>query len=124
MTLSRYFLFFLLVLPPAFCWAEAQEKTRNIDPWEGVNRKLFAFNDSLDRWLLRPVAKGYNVVMPEFARTGVTNFITNIYEFNSFLNSILQGEVVGAGHAGGRFLVNSTLGLLGFFDVASKVGMP
>lgn len=123
MTLSRYLLLALLVLPPAFSWAEEVDNSRNIDPWEGLNRKIFTFNDGLDRWVLRPVAKGYKSVMPEFAQQGVTNFITNIYEFNSFFNALLQGEVGGAGHAGGRFLVNSTLGLLGFFDVASPMGI-
>jgi len=123
MTLSRCFLLALLFLPPVALWAEEQEKTRNIDPWEPVNRKIYGFNDTLDRWLIRPVAEGYRFVMPDFAEQGVTNFITNIYEFNSFFNSLLQWEFIGATHAGGRFLVNSTLGLLGLFDVATPMGI-
>jgi len=121
MTLSRYIALALLVLSPVLWSAESQEK--NVDPWESVNRKVFVFNDTLDRWVLKPVAKGYKFVTPNFAQVGVTNFITNIYEFNSFYNSLLQGELAGAGRAGGRFLVNSTLGLFGLFDVASPMGI-
>jgi len=123
MTLSRLCLLALLVFSPPFVWAVEPEKTRNIDPWEPVNRKIFEFNDTLDRWVLRPVAVGYRYVTPDFAEQGITNFIVNIYEFNSFFNSLLQGEFRGATHAGGRFLVNSTLGLLGLFDVATPMGI-
>ena len=122
MTLTRYFLLALLVFHVPALWAE-QETARNVDPWEPLNRKIYVFNDTLDRWVLTPVAKGYKYVMPDVAERGVTNFINNIYEFNSVLNSLLQGEIVGATHAGGRFLVNSTLGLLGFIDVATPMGI-
>jgi phospholipid-binding lipoprotein MlaA len=61
--------------------------------------------------------------MPDAAQRGVTNFIANIYEFNSFFNSLLQGEFVGSAHAGGRFVINSTVGLFGFIDVASSLGI-
>jgi phospholipid-binding lipoprotein MlaA len=123
MSLSRFFLLALLALPPALSWAEGQQKSRNIDPWESVNRKIYVFNDTLDQEILRPVAKGYKYVMPDLAERGVTNFILNIYEFNSFFNSLLQGEFIGASQAAGRFLVNSTLGLLGFVDVATPMGI-
>ena len=96
---------------------------KNIDPWEPFNRKMFAFNDTLDRWVLKPVATGYAFVMPEFAQTGVSNFIANIYGFNSFYNSLLQGEFKGAMQSGGRFLINSTLGIAGLFDVATPMGL-
>jgi len=123
MTLSRLCLLALLVLSPSYVWAAEPEKTRNIDPWEPLNRKIFAFNDTLDRWIVRPTAVGYRYVTPDFAEQGISNFIVNIYEFNSFFNSLLQGEFRGATQAGGRFLVNSTLGLLGFFDVATPMGI-
>lgn len=123
MSLSRFFMLALLAFPPALSWAEEQQKTRNIDPWESVNRKIYVFNDTLDQQILRPVAKGYKYVMPDPAERGVTNFISNIYEFNSFFNSLLQGEFIGASKAAGRFLVNSTLGLLGFVDVATPMGI-
>ena len=123
MNLSRSLLLTLLVTLSPTLWAEEPEKTGNIDPWEPFNRKVYVFNDTLDTWVLRPVAKGYKFVMPDVAQHGVTNFILNIYEFNSFFNSLFQGEFVGASQAGGRFLVNSTLGLLGFIDVATPMGI-
>lgn len=123
MPLSRYLLLAMLAFTSGCSWAQEQERTRDVDPWEPVNRKIFVFNDTLDHWILTPVAKGYKFVMPDFAEQGVTNFIANIYEFNSFYNSLLQGEFLGATKAGGRLLVNSTLGLLGFFDVATPMGI-
>jgi len=121
MTLARYFLLLFLLVPMSLAWSAEQEK--NIDPWESMNRRLFAVNDTLDKYLLRPVAKGYRFVMPDPAERGVTNFINNIYEFNSVINSLLQGRLEGAAQSGGRFMVNTTLGLLGFFDVASAMGI-
>ena len=124
MPLPRLILLILLfALPSGLSWAEGQDKPGSIDPWEGLNRKIYVFNDTLDQWVVRPVAKGYKYVMPDLAEQGITNFILNIYEFNSFFNSLLQGEFVGATHAGARFLVNTTLGLLGFVDVATPMGI-
>jgi phospholipid-binding lipoprotein MlaA len=123
MTLSRYLLVVLLVFPPALLWAEEEVKSTDVDPWEPLNRKVFAFNDTLDAWVLRPVAKGYKFVMPDIAQTGVNNFILNIYEFNSFFNSLLQGEFTGAARAGGRLLINTTLGMFGLVDVATPMGI-
>lgn len=120
MRLFRYLLLALLLCPFSGAWAAGDG---NIDPWEPFNRKMYVFNDTLDRWVLKPVARGYKFVMPDFAEKGVTNFILNIYEFNSFFNSLLQGQFVGATQAGGRFVVNSTLGLLGFIDVATGMGI-
>jgi phospholipid-binding lipoprotein MlaA len=127
MALSRIFLLFLLAIPVVSPAAEenvlAAAGHKNMDPWESFNRKMYTFNDTLDRWLLKPVAEGYAFVMPDFAQQGVTNFITNIYGFNSFYNSLLQGELKGAMQSGGRFLVNSTVGLAGLLDVATPMGL-
>lgn len=123
MILLRCFLLTLLVIVSPGLWAEDSEEKREVDPWESYNRKVYVFNDTLDTWVLRPVAKGYKFVLPEVAQQGVTNFIFNIYEFNSFFNSLFQGEFVGAGKAGGRFLINSTLGLAGLIDVATPMGI-
>ena len=124
MALLRLVLLVLLTaVPAARSSAATPEEARNIDPWESVNRKIFVFNDTLDRWILRPAAEGYKYVMPDFAERGVTNFILNIYEFNSFFNALLQAEFTGAARAGGRFAVNSTLGLLGLLDVATPMGI-
>jgi phospholipid-binding lipoprotein MlaA len=122
MTLARYFLVFLLAIPMAS--AQGVEEAKNIDPWESMNRRVFAFNETLDKYLLKPVARGYRFVLPDFAQRGVTNFISNIYEFNDVINSILQGRAEGAAQSSGRFVINTTLGLLGVFDVATPMGIP
>lgn len=93
------------------------------DPWEGMNRGIFAFNEFLDRNLLKPVAKGYQRVTPQFVDDGVSNFFGNLAEVPSFVNHVLQWRLQDAGLDGGRFAVNTTIGLLGLFDVASKLGI-
>ena len=93
------------------------------DPWEGFNRKVYAFNDGLDK-VVRPVAVGYDKIMPDPFQRGVGNFFRNLDAPVTFVNQILQGKVAQSADTFGRFLINSTIGLLGFFDVATKVGMP
>lgn len=106
---------FLLVLTPL----QAEEA----DPFESFNRSVFVFNDTLDRWVLKPVAQGYVRVTPDPIQTGVGNFFDNLRQPGDGINHLLQGEFRQAGHSGGRFLVNTTVGILGFFDVASHWGM-
>ena len=93
------------------------------DPWEGFNRRVFVFNEFLDRNLLKPVAKGYQRITPEFVSNGVSNVFSNLGEVPSFVNHVLQGRLTEAGQDGGRFAVNTTLGLVGLFDVASRMGI-
>ena len=93
------------------------------DPWEGFNRKMYAFNDGLDK-VVRPVAVGYDKVMPDPLQRGVGNFFRNLDAPVTFVSSILQGKFAQSADVFGRFLVNTTIGLLGFFDVASKAGIP
>jgi phospholipid-binding lipoprotein MlaA len=95
----------------------------DIDPWESYNRKMHAFNMGFDRVLLRPVARGYDAIMPDAPQRGVRNFFRNLSYPVTFLNLLLQGKFEESANATGRFLVNSTLGLFGFFDVASKGGL-
>lgn len=95
----------------------------DIDPWEPLNRKIFVFNDTLDKYVLLPTAKGYRFVMPDPAERSVSNFIANIYEFNSVFNSLLQGRPDHALQSGARFLVNTTVGLAGLLDVATPMGI-
>lgn len=102
----------------------ASVEASNVDPWEPMNRKIFAFNDGLDDYLLRPIAKGYRAVTPDPVENGVNNFISNIYEFNTIINSTLQGRFGNAFDSLGRLLINSTVGVLGVFDVASAIGVP
>lgn len=93
------------------------------DPWEGFNRKIYAFNDGLDK-VVRPVAVGYDKVMPDPFQRGVGNFFRNLDAPVTFVNQILQGKVTQSADTFGRFLINSTIGLLGFFDIASRMGIP
>ena len=94
------------------------------DPWEGCNRRVFAFNDVLDRYALKPVARGYKAVTPEPVQTGVGNFFSNLGEVRTVLNSLLQGKFQRSGETTARLLFNSIFGLAGIFDVAEKMGLP
>lgn len=102
---------------------QVQPSDPDIDPWESYNRKIHAFNMGFDRVLMRPVARGYDAIMPDAPQRGVRNFFRNLAYPVTFLNLLLQGKFEESANATGRFLVNSTLGLLGFFDVASKGGL-
>ena len=88
------------------------------DPWEPLNSKVFEFNRQLDRWVLKPVAKGYNFIVPNVVQVGVSNFFYNIRVTPRFMNNLFQGKFKGAGIEAGRFLINTTAGVGGFFDVA------
>jgi phospholipid-binding lipoprotein MlaA len=93
------------------------------DPFEGFNRAMFGFNEGVDNAVLRPVASGYKAVVPEPARDCVGNVFANINDIFVGINSLLQGKVGEAVSDACRVVVNSTVGLLGCFDVASKVGL-
>ena len=93
------------------------------DPFEELNRDIFIFNEKLDEKLLKPAALTYRKVTPQFARTGVTNFFNNLEEIDTTINQVLQGEIKYAFNDAGRFVINSTIGLFGLIDVASKMGL-
>ncbi|AGP80869.1 surface lipoprotein [Alteromonas mediterranea MED64] len=94
------------------------------DPFEPVNRKLWDFNwDVLDAYILRPVTVTYVTVMPQAARTGLVNITDNLQEPANFLNNMFQGKVDDGLDSLARFLINTTVGLVGTFDVASKIGI-
>jgi phospholipid-binding lipoprotein MlaA len=93
------------------------------DPFEGFNRAIFAFNDGLDAALIRPLAKGYETVLPGPVRTGVSNFYNNIGDLFISVNSLLQGKPADAVGDVARFAFNSTFGIAGLFDVATGMGL-
>ena len=93
------------------------------DPFEDLNRDIFIFNEKLDEKLLKPAAITYRKVTPQFARTGVTNFFNNLEEIDTTVNQLLQGEIKYALNDASRFAINSTIGLFGLIDVASKMGL-
>ena len=93
------------------------------DPFEDINRDIFIFNEKLDEKLLKPAAIAYRKVTPQFARSGVTNFFNNLEEIDTTINQVLQGEIKYAFNDAGRFVINTTIGLFGLIDVASKMGL-
>lgn len=94
------------------------------DPLEPVNRAIYSFNETADKYVLRPVAKGYVAITPDFVRTGMRNFLTNIVYPVTIVNQYAQGEFAKGSRDLGRFLVNSTVGIGGLIDVAQYWGMP
>ena len=94
------------------------------DPFEGLNRGVHEFNYVVDSVLFDPLASVYNTVLPEFARTGVHNFLENIEAPVVFVNSLLQGDPQNVFVTFWRFVFNSTLGVAGVFDIATDLGMP
>ncbi len=113
----------LLVLCATGCATVPAGKPDPRDPWEKFNRSMYVFNDSLDRAIAKPVAKGYKKVTPQIVRTGISNVITNLDQVSTIVNALLQGKVKQAGNDSARFLLNSTLGLGGLFDPASAAGL-
>lgn len=100
-----------------------EEGLDEYDPWEPLNTQVFEFNRQVDRWVLKPVAKGYNVVVPNPVQVGISNFFYHLRFPPRFFNNIFQGKWKGAGVEVGRFLVNSTFGFAGFVDVADDMDL-
>jgi phospholipid-binding lipoprotein MlaA len=112
----------LLALAATGC-ASAPGRTSNEDPWEGMNRGIYKFNDTVDRATLKPVAKAYNKVTPHWLRIGIGNFFHNLAYPTTAANQFLQGKGKLGLRDTGRFLINTTLGLAGIFDVATAMGL-
>ena len=115
----------LLALTAVFAAPAAAEEDELVwDPWEPMNRVTHEFNEFADRWVLEPVAKGYDYVVPERVQRSVENFYDNLAFPARLANDLLQLKVVKAFEDTGRFITNSTIGVAGFFDVASAGGIP
>ena len=93
------------------------------DPLESFNRGVYKVNDALDKAILKPVAKGYRAVVPLPFRGGVSNFFNNLRDVPIAFNGLLQGRFRQAASDSGRFVINSSIGLFGIFDVASNLGL-
>ncbi len=102
----------------------ASEREPNPDPFEPVNRVLFTINDYGDRYIAEPIAKGYEKATPMAVRRGANNFFSNLRYPITIINDFLQGKVRQGGADLTRFLMNSTVGLLGIFDPATAAGFP
>ncbi len=114
--------FLPLLLLLAGCQSALDKDGYAYDPYENVNRKIYGFNDALDRNLLKPVAKGYDTVMPQFAQNRVEDFFGNLDDVNSLGNSMLQFKGEQSLRVLARIINNTFFGLLGLFDVATPLG--
>lgn len=94
------------------------------DPWEEFNRAIFSFNEVLDDNVLKPTAKFYHTATPAVVDDSVTHFFQNLAELKTVINDLLQGKFKQAGLDTARFLINTSVGFLGFFDVATHFGLP
>lgn len=103
--------------------ASTPGRTTDADPWQGVNRGIYKFNDTLDRAALKPVAKGYRTITPRWFRTGVGNFFSNLSYPATIVNQLLQGKGKLGLKDTGRFLLNTTVGIGGLLDVATPLGL-
>jgi phospholipid-binding lipoprotein MlaA len=106
------------------CSTPSPESLAQHDPWEKTNRDVFDFDVKLDRNVARPIAKGYRAAVPEPVRDGIHNAITNLNSPVILANDVLQGDGDKAANTFGRIMINSTVGLGGLIDVASKLGIP
>ncbi|KAF1712837.1 hypothetical protein CSC73_00665 [Pseudoxanthomonas sacheonensis] len=110
--------------PAAGAAASPEESPAVFDPWERFNRRMHRFNNALDRSVARPVAKAYVKAVPAPVRSKVGNFFDNLGQPGTAVNALLQGKFKHSAQAMGRFLVNSTIGVAGLFDPASRLKMP
>lgn len=117
MIISKYIKLILITLLFSATIAIAEENPK--DPYEGFNRGVYKFNDTIDGAILKPIAMGYNYVTPDVAKKGVNNFYNNITDFITAVNSFLQLNFEQGMTDAGRVIVNTTVGLLGFIDVSS-----
>ena len=104
-------------------FAKADEEGDEYDPWEPFNTSVFEFNRKLDKYALKPVAQGYDFIIPDFVQVGISNMFYNLRFPQRFLNNVFQGKVKGAGIEVGRFLLNTTVGYAGFLDLAKEIDL-
>jgi phospholipid-binding lipoprotein MlaA len=103
---------------------EIEDELTEYDPWEGFNRTMFEFNRKVDRFVLKPVARVWNTVVPDLAQQSLANAFDNIAMPRRFINSLFQLKIEGAGRELARFFINISMGVGGFFDVATELGIP
>ena len=102
--------------------APTPARAQSEDPWRSANEMVFAFNDYFDQLLVKPIASIYGV-LPRYARQGVGNFFSNVDDINVFVNGLLQMKFDAVLSDSGRFALNSTVGVVGIFDVATSLGL-
>ncbi len=119
--LMRVPLFLLTLVLMGGCAHRVADAELETDPWEGFNRKVFAFNNTVDQYAYKPAARAYLKVTPNWLNESINRFFNNLSDLRSGVNGILQWRWSVAGQNLGRFTVNSTLGVAGLFDVASEI---
>jgi phospholipid-binding lipoprotein MlaA len=107
----------------AFAFVGCAATPNDPDPFESVNRRIYWFNEALDKTIVEPAARGYRFVLPSFVRTGVSNFFSNLGDIRVSLNNALQGKTEDALSDFSRVVINSTIGMAGLLDVASEAGI-
>lgn len=105
------------------CTSVPPEQRSENDPWEPVNRTIFDLNTTIDKATLKPIARGYDTVVPRPVKIGVSNFMSNLATPGSAFNNLLQGKPAGGFTELTRFMLNTVLGLGGLFDIASASGI-
>jgi phospholipid-binding lipoprotein MlaA len=113
----------LILIAALHAGSISADENKNIDPLENLNRKTYAFNSVLDDYILRPMAKGYKGIVPDPLERGILNIFSNLGEIGNVVNNTLQGKLGEAGHSSARFLINTTIGVGGLFDVAQRAGL-
>jgi phospholipid-binding lipoprotein MlaA len=104
-------------------FAKGDEGGEEYDPWEPWNIRIFEFNRQMDKYALKPVAQGYDFIVPDFIQVGISNIFYNLRFPQRFLNNLFQGKVKGASIEVGRFLLNTTVGYAGFLDLAKEIDL-
>lgn len=122
--LKNIILFSIIVIYLSSC-ASSPDTTgkQENDPFESLNREIFAFNDSADKYVIGPIAHAYRDIFPNPVRDSIRNFLLNLRQPASAINATLQGDFTRGATALGRFAINSTAGILGLFDVADYIGL-
>ncbi len=123
-SLRKYLTLITLSLFVVFASGCASTGSVDKDPFETANRAILKFNLSSDKHVLAPVARGYKKVLPQPVRNGISNFFSNLWEPMTIVNDLLQGKFKMAGVSTGRFIINTTVGILGFADVATRLDLP
>jgi phospholipid-binding lipoprotein MlaA len=104
-------------------FAKADEGGEEYDPWEPFNTFMFEFNRTVDKYALKPVAQGYDFIVPDFVQVGISNIFYNFRFPQRFLNNVFQGKIKGASIEVGRFLLNTAVGYAGFLDLAKEIDL-
>jgi len=120
----RYICCVILLLSVTACASLDAEFSDTRDPYEDLNRHIYAFNETLDQYMLRPLSQGYQQIVPTPVNQSISHFFNNLNSLTTFLNSLLQNKPDVAGQTAVRFALNSTAGLAGLLDVATPLGWP